>query len=268
MSPRPSLITFTTDFGLSDWFVGTMKGVVLGMAPQTQIIDISHAVPSGNRRAGAFALRSAFGYFPKGTVHVAVVDPGVGSNRRAIAVETRNYLFLGPDNGVLSWALIDEDVLAIHSLDHSKYFLPRVGRTFHGRDVFAPVAAHLAKGLPIAKLGWKQASFVRLPWPEPRVQRSKIRGEVLHLDKFGNAISNIDASAVSALSVNAGIEVRLGRKRIGGLSPCFASVPQGQPVAVIGSSGFLEIAVNGGNAARLLKISIGNPVHVSPIPER
>jgi len=259
---RRPLITFTTDFGLADWFVGTIKGVALGISPQAQIIDITHSVPPGSIRAGAFALRSAFRYFPKGTIHVAVVDPGVGSNRRAIAVRTRNYIFVGPDNGVLSWALALEKVVAVHSLDHSEYFLPQVSRTFHGRDVFSPVAAHLANGLPVAKLGWKLPSHVRLPWPEPELQDSGIVGEVVYIDHFGNAITNLDTASLAEATAGKQVEVLLGRKRVGSLSSCYASVPKGRPVAVIESSGFLEIAVNGGNAARALRIKVGTVVTV------
>jgi len=262
MKVRRPLVTFTTDFGLSDWFAGTMKGVVLGIAPQTQVVDISHSVPAGNIRAGAFALRSACRFFPKGAVHVAVVDPGVGSHRRSIAVRTRHYIFVGPDNGVLSWALDCEEVVSVHSLDHSQYFLPQVSRTFHGRDVFAPVAAHLANGLPVARLGWKLTDYVRLPWPAPRMQDSGILGEILYIDRFGNAITNLDTACLSEAVTGRQVEILLGRKRVGPLAPCYDSVPKGKPVAVIGSSGFLEIAVNGGNAAQSLKIQVGTPVTV------
>jgi S-adenosylmethionine hydrolase len=155
-----------------------------------------------------------------------------------------------------------EKVVAVHSLDHSQYFLPQVSRTFHGRDVFAPVAAHLANRLPVAKLGWKLPNYVRLPWPEPKLQDSGIVGEVLYVDHFGNAITNLDTASLADTIVRKQVEVLLGRKRVASLSSCYASVPKGKPVAVIGSSGFLEIAVNGGNAAQSLKIQVGTPVTV------
>jgi S-adenosyl-L-methionine hydrolase (adenosine-forming) len=266
MKSRHPIITLTTDFGLHDWFVGTMKGVMLGLAPQAQIIDISHSIAPGSLRAGAFSLRSAFRYFPPGTIHVGVVDPGVGSDRRAIAVRTRNYLFVGPDNGLLSCALDCEEVVAVHALKHSKYFLPQVSRTFHGRDVFAPVAAHLANGLPIAKLGGRLADYVRLSMPAPAIRKASVVGEVLYIDQFGNALTNLDAISLSDFICrrrgDESVAVYLRRQHIGSLSACYASVPKGRPVAVIGSSGFLEIAVNGGHAARALKISLGDLVTV------
>jgi len=256
------IITLTTDFGLTDWFVGTMKGVILEIVPKARIVDITHAILPSDIRAGAFALRSAYGHFPKGTIHVAVVDPGVGTSRRAIGVRTKNHVFVGPDNGVLAWALACEKIIAVHSLDDTKFFLSNVSQTFHGRDVFAPVAAHLANGLPIRTLGQKLYDYERLPWPKPRLQRSKITGEVVYIDQFGNVITNLDTAALPRMEASAGIEVRLGRKSIGTLSPSYSSVPKGRPIAIIGSTGFLEIGINQGHAARALRISIGTPVTV------
>src|SRR5208282_3166379 len=172
--------------GTRDWFVGTMKGVVAGIAPKARVIDLTHDLPQGDIRGGAFALAASCRYFPKGTVHVAVVDPGVGSRRKAIAVQTAKSIFVGPDNGVLSWALAKEKITAIHALENEAYFLQPVSRTFHGRDVFAPVAAYLSRGLPIRKLGRALKDFVRLTWPEPRVRRGGIEGEVVYIDRFGN----------------------------------------------------------------------------------
>src|SRR5208283_126339 len=163
-----NLITLTTDFGTRDWFVGTMKGVILSRCPRAAIVDITHEIPAGDIRAGAFALAAGCRFFPKGTVHVAVVDPGVGSARHAIVVQTANYFFVGPDNGVLSFALAKEKIKTIRRLENKGIFLQPVSCTFHGRDIFAPVAARLCRGFPIHKLGPLQKDFVRLPWPEPR----------------------------------------------------------------------------------------------------
>src|SRR5439155_1715804 len=146
-----TMLTLTTDFGLSDWFVGTMKGVILSLEPRAQVADITHAIPAGDIRAGAFALAVSYKFFPKKTVHVAVVDPGVGGPRRAIAVQTADYFFVGPDNGVLSLALMGEKIVAVHRLTNGTLFLQPVSQTFHGRDVFAPVATRLGQGLPIQK---------------------------------------------------------------------------------------------------------------------
>jgi hypothetical protein len=182
----------TTDFGTRDWFVGTMKAVILGIHPRTNVVDITHEIPPGDIRAGAFALLASCRYFPKGTVHAAVVDPGVGSQRRAIAVRTTNGFFVGPDNGVLSWALAREKIKTVRFLENRRYFLEPVSRTFHGRDIFALVAAHLSRGLSATRLGPELKDFVRLPWPPTTRQRGAVQGEIVHIDHFGNAITNIE----------------------------------------------------------------------------
>ena len=209
-----SVITLTTDFGTSDWFVGTMKGVIAGIAPKATIIDLTHDLPPGDIRGGAFALAASYRFFPKGTVHVAVVDPGVGSRRKAIAVQTAKGFFVGPDNGVLSWALVKEKAKAVHALENEAYFLKPVSQTFHGRDVFAPVAAHLSRGVPIKKLGPALKDFVRLDWPEPRRQRGGIEGEVVYIDRFGNAITNLEERPVAGVPIAASCEVYAKRRRV------------------------------------------------------
>jgi S-adenosylmethionine hydrolase len=253
------IITLTTDFGTQDWFVGTMKGVILGIAPRAVIVDITHEIPAGDVRAGAFTLAAGYRFFPKGTVHVAVVDPGVGSTRRAIAVQTGNYLFAGPDNGVLSWALTKEKIRSVHRLENANYFLRPVSHTFHGRDIFAPVAAHLSCGLPVRKLGPAQKNFVRLPWPQPRMRGNRIEGEVVFIDRFGNAITNIEHADWDAQSR---LEVFLGRRRLCQMKAFYQSVPAGQAVAVPGASGFMEIAVNGGSAAKRFGLKVGDQISV------
>ena len=254
-------LTLTTDFGTRDWFVGTMKGVALSINPKARIVDLTHEIPPGDIRAGAFALWAGFRFFPKGCVHVAVVDPGVGSARKAVAIETANYLFVGPDNGVLSWALTRERIKAIHSLENETYFLPSVSQTFHGRDIFAPVAAHLSRGVPLRKFGPALKEFVRLNWPEPRRSQHGVHGEILYLDKFGNAITNLDTGTLESLSKRS-LRVILRGKTSCPVRPFYAAVPAGAAVAVPGSSGFLEIAVNGGNAAQLFHLRVGQPVLV------
>lgn len=254
------IITLTTDFGTRDWFVGTMKGVILGIAPRAAIVDVTHEIPAGDIRAGAFALAAACRFFPKGTVHVAVVDPGVGGARRAIAVRTAKYFFVGPDNGVLSCALAKEEIKSVHRLENTKYFLAPVSHTFHGRDIFAPVAAHLSCGVPVRLLGPAQNDYVRLPWPQPRVRKDRIDGEVVFIDRFGNAITNIENDK---LNPRRQLEVLLGRKRICQVNEFYQSVPARRAVAVPGSCGFLEIAVNGDSAARRFGLKIGSSVSVS-----
>ena len=252
-------ITLTTDFGTRDWFVGTMKGVLLGINPRAAIMDITHEVPPGDVRAGAFALMAACRYFPKGTVHVAVVDPGVGSLRRAIAVQTEDYVFVGPDTGVLSWALAREKIKTIRQLENPKYFLKTISRTFHGRDIFAPVAAHLSRGLSLKKLGRELKDFVRLPWPKPEERGGTLCGEIVYIDRFGNAISNIAAGFVSG-EAKAICEVIGKRKMRCVWAEFYGAAPVNSPVAVVGSSGFLEIAENGGSAAEQFGLKIGDAI--------
>jgi S-adenosylmethionine hydrolase len=233
-----------------------MKGVIAGIAPKAKVIDLTHDLAPSDIRGGAFALEAGCRFFPKGTVHVAVVDPGVGSRRKAIAVQTASGVFVGPDNGVLSWALAKEEVAAIHVLENEDYFLRPVSQTFHGRDVFAPVAAQLSRGVPIKKLGPALKDFVRLEWPEPRRQRDGIEGEVVYIDRFGNAITNLESGLLLG-SDWASCEVYAKRRRVCPLNTFYQSVALKTPVALPGSSGFLEIAVNGGSAEKLLGLRIG-----------
>ena len=251
------VITLTTDFGSQDWFVGTMKGVILGINPKALPVDITHEVPPGDIRAGAFALMASYRFFPKGTVHLAVVDPGVGSERKAIAVQTTNYLFVGPDNGVLSFTLANEKIKDARRLENERYFLKPISHTFHGRDIFAPVAAHLSRGVAVSKLGSKQKEIIRIPWPAPEISRDNITGEVVYVDRFGNAITSIPNASVPR-GKKAGVFI--GDKRVCAMEPFYQSVPTGRPVAVPGSSGFLEIAINGGSAAKSLTLKIGTAI--------
>jgi S-adenosylmethionine hydrolase len=261
------IITLTTDFGTEDWFVGTMKGVIASINPKATVVDISHAIASGDIRAGAFALAASYGYFPKGTVHVAIVDPGVGSKRRAFAIQTARYFFVGPDNGVLSFSVQGEKIKAVRALENRACFLESVSQTFHGRDVFAPVAARLARGVAIGKFGPTATSFVRLDWPEPKAHAEWIEGEVIYIDKFGNAITNIPAVSIASAGCER-FQIFRGRKRICSLATHYQAVPPGRAVAVQGSSGNLEIAVNGGNASVILGLRLGDRVDIRPITSR
>lgn len=264
MISRMSVITLTTDFGLKDWFVGTMKGVILRINPRATIVDITHEIGCGEIAAGAFALAASYRHFPKATIHVAVVDPGVGSERPALAVRTRDYFFVGPDNGVLSLALAGQRILSVRRLTNERFFLRPVSRTFHGRDVFSPVAAHLSKGLALEKLGPRQRGFVRLSWPAPRLCQAVLHGTIVYLDRFGNAFTNLATADIARLGTG-GLEVVLKRRRVGPLRSCYAAVPVGQPVALIGSAGLLEVAVNGGSAAETLRLKIGDAIKVRSI---
>ena len=224
-----------------------MKGVILGLAPRGTVIDLTHEIPAGDIRGGAFALAASCRFFPKGTVHVAVVDPGVGSARKAIAVQTAHYFFVGPDNGVLSWALAEERIRAIRSLENEAYFLQPVSRTFHGRDIFAPVAAHLSRGVPIQKLGPRLKGYTRLPWPEPETHRAGDSGRGGLSRPFRQCHHQPGCRCVGTLG-------KAGSRFFWAGNVCVPWNPSTRPchgraVAVLGSSGFLEIAVNAGSAA-------------------
>jgi hypothetical protein len=252
MAARP-VIALLTDFGLCDAFVGTMKGVILSRCPQAQIVDLTHDLPPQDVRAGAFHLWSAYRYFPKGALFVCVVDPGVGSARRIIAVKSARYRFLAPDNGLLSWTLQAEGAYRAVSVENCRIFLPAVSATFHGRDIFAPCAAYWAGGGSMAGLGPRVGSLRRLPLPCARRQRGIWRGEVLIVDRFGNLITNFP------LTMARPAEFRIARRRI----PCagrYAAVAPGKLMALPGSSGFWEIALRNGSAARRLQARPGSLV--------
>ncbi len=252
------IITLTTDFGLRDSFVGAMKGVILGIAPAVQIVDITHGVAAGDIRGGAFALMTAAPFFPANTIHVAVIDPGVGSARKAIAIRTRRALFLGPDNGVLSWAVREEDHLEIRSVENSEFFLPHLSSTFHGRDLFAPAAAWLAAKQEFCELGPGLDDFQRTNWPSPLRVQEGWKTEVIHVDTYGNAITAFPAerarAAHSAL-LPGGTRIPFGQ--------FYGAVPRGSPLAIIGSSGFVELAINQGDAARELRLLAGSEVIIA-----
>ena len=260
-----NIITLTTDFGTADWFVGSMKGVILGINSQAVVVDITHEVPCGNIHAAAFALLASYRCFPKDTIHVAVVDPGVGTSRAAIAVRTNDYIFIGPDNGILSLASAQEPVLEIRRLDHSQYFHKPVSHTFHGRDVFGPVAAHLTLGVPLKDMGVELGKYVQLPWPQASVRDGVVQGEVVYIDRFGNAITNIAAADLAKLARHAP-SVFLRSEEVCAVKNYYQEVANGELLAVIGSSGFLEIAINGGHAACALGLRLGEPVEIHGAP--
>jgi S-adenosylmethionine hydrolase len=253
------VVTLTTELGLTDWFVGVIKGVLFGLNPRVQIVDISHAIAPGDIRSGAFALASSYASFPRRTIHVAVVDPGVGGPRRAIAVEAGKYIFIGPDNGVLSLAIGQEKIQSMHWLEESRYFRGAISNTFHGRDIFAPVAGHISRGVPLSRLGPTAQELLKLSWPEPRGDRNTIHGQVIYLDHFGNAITNIRWELIESWPAQQ-IQIMAGRRRISEVSKAYQEVDAGSPVVVINSSGLLEIAVNRGNAAKALGLKIGSTV--------
>ncbi len=256
---RP-LITLTTDFGQADSYVGTMKGVMLNICPDATLVDITHEVRPQAVRQAAYLLSTAISFFPTGSVHLVVVDPGVGSERRAIAVQTERAIYVAPDNGVLSMALRQDTVRQAVHLSEPRYRLAQISATFHGRDIFAPAAAHLAAGVALDDMGQPllKRDLVTLPsfHPERQPDGSWL-GEILHIDRFGNLVTNFRLSVGSRR-----ISVLVKGKRIEGLSRTFSDVPKGQLVAYIGSSGYLEIAVREGSAAGRLAADLGAPIKV------
>jgi S-adenosylmethionine hydrolase len=264
-----AILTLTTDFGSRDWFVGTMKGVILQRAPRVTLVDLTHEIAPGDIRGAAFALRSSCRYFPRGTVHLVVVDPGVGSARAALAARTDGHMLVGPDNGVLSWVVAQGGSTIVRRIENTALFLQPLSNTFHGRDVFVPVAAYLAAGGRLGQVGPLTTDFVRLPWPEVKQARKGVVGEVIYVDRFGNAITNVTRDACERVTEGCGGQsgrVVLPSGSTCVLGACYASVQAGRPVGVIGSSGLLEIAIRGGNSVRRLGLRIGHPIRLEPRP--
>ena len=254
-----TIITLTTDFGTADGYVGAMKGVILSLAPQATVVDLTHEIPPHDVRAGTFALETAVPYFPPDCIHVVVVDPGVGGERAALLVATDRGRFLAPDNGVLTSVVDDDEDATIYALDRPEFWRPRVSGTFHGRDVFAPVAAHLARGVRPDTLGTPRSGMVRLPWPQPLPCGDEISGEVIHIDRFGNLITNLRLEDLGPEPQRAYFRVR--DTMIAGITPHYAA---GDGIMVlVNSGGRIEVALPGANAARTLQIGIGAEIRVT-----
>lgn len=256
-------ITLLTDFGTADYFVAAMKGVILSAHPSARIVDITHDIPAQDIEAAAFTLLATYSAFPSGTIHVAVVDPGVGSNRRSILIEVHGQFFVGPDNGIFSY-VCDEANPRIFHLNQPKYFRQPVSDTFNGRDIFAPVAAALARGIAPRKLGVEVDDYVRLPPLQPVVARGVINGRVIHIDHFGNCVTNITRNELTKPMLNDGFRLEFKGQRIDELRRFFAEAKRENKLfCVWGSAGFLEIAVKNQSAAKLLQAKRGDSVVVT-----
>ncbi len=238
------LAVFLTDFGLKDHYVGVMKGVLLGMVPEAQCIDLSHEIPPQDVGEGAYLLGVSYRYFPRGTVFVAVVDPGVGTGRRGLLVEAADRFFVGPDNGLFTLVYQQEPDFEAYLLANKRFFREEVSHTFHGRDIFAPVAAHLLKGVLPKDFGPRVEDPLRLPWPEPLPKAAEVKGVIIHVDRFGNLVSNISAEILKGRRIR---EVIFKGQSLP-FKRTYAEVAPGEPLALIGSDGFLEIAVSRGSA--------------------
>lgn len=258
-----AIIALLTDFGTRDHYVAAMKGVILQIEPKVTLVDICHEIEPQNLYQGAFALRQVLPYFPAETVFVAVVDPGVGSTRRILVGRYTNRVIIAPDNGLLTLVHRDAELEELRVVENRRYFAATLSNTFHGRDIFAPVAAHIARGVALREFGPPADCLELLDLPRPvRNADGTIIGQVMLVDRFGNLITNISELDISAAraSHRGSFEVYLGERRIGPLRATYADAPPREPLALIGSTQLLEIAVNGGDASRQLAAGIGTPV--------
>lgn len=255
------IVTLTTDYGTKDHLVGVLKGVILRIVPNATVVDINHHVVPFDVLDGALTLAAAYSYFPPRTVHVVVVDPGVGTERRPILASCDQHYFVAPDNGVLSLVYARDAATSVRHVTSSHYFLNPVSPTFHGRDIFAPVGAWLARNYQTEAFGEEISDYTRFTLPRPKSAGQAMKGVVLRVDSFGNLMTNFTPEDLPAAGVADGtIKLEIAGKRVERLGRTFADGPAGEPVAIVGSSGFLEIAVNQGNAARTLGANRGSEV--------
>ena len=297
------VMTLLTDFGNQDAYVGVMKGVITGINPLANIIDICHNIPPQDVFNAAYLLYTSYKYFPRGTIHVAVVDPGVGTERNIVCVKTKDYFFLVPDNGLLSFIVQEEKPKLIVRLTNDRYFLPSPSNTFHGRDIFAPAAAYLSLGVKPLQLGIKINQLEKLDIPKPvRKKTGQVEGQIIYIDHFGNLITNIKEEHMLNRERGSGIRIQkleargqkleirskkpgafekiskekillkydtmettIGKKKIMGLNKTYTDVKAGEPIALIGSAGFFEVSINQGNAQRYFKVDKGSKIIIKNV---
>lgn len=260
--PRP-IITLTTDFGVGSPYVAVMKGVILSINPQAELVDITHAIPPQDVRAGALALEQVCDWFPAGTIHLAVVDPGVGSERRIVLAQFGDQWAIGPDNGLLSRLALRHPNPTIRRLDRPEFWLPNVSATFHGRDIMAPVAARLSLGHPPEQLGESIAAFIPFSWSEASESMGKIEGLVESIDSFGNLITNITAASLERAPRGAEeVRIECDEHETCGIFRAYADQPAMTLIALVGSGGKLELAIVNESAAAMLGVRVGTPVRV------
>jgi S-adenosyl-L-methionine hydrolase (adenosine-forming) len=265
--PHPaSIITLLTDFGDRDWFVASMKGVILSINPQATIVDLSHHIGSHDVQDGAYAWRSCYRHFPDGTIHVAVVDPGVGSDRRPLVARSSRYFFCAPDNGLLTHVLDQEDDVEVREIENKQYRLDAEGHTFDGRDVFAPAAAWLSKQQPFTSYGRIVSDAHRFLVSQPQWEQTALVGEVVYIDGFGNLITNVSlrhVKEVREITKRPNPLIRIAGHSIDGLVRCYAEGESSSPRALINSDGHVEIFCKETSASALLKVSRQEPVKLS-----
>jgi S-adenosylmethionine hydrolase len=260
---KNSIITLLTDFSTKDPYVASMKGVILNINPHCTLVDITHEVRPHDIEEGAFILANTYSYFPKGTIHLSIVDPGVGGRRKPILLVTQNYFFIGPDDGLFTLVAQREKVKQVVVLTKQKYFLPKVSKTFHGRDLFAPVAAHLSLGIKPDAFGYRINSIEEIGFQNPILKGGKLSGEIVHIDTFGNLVSNVDKEKLFRFIKDRSFVIRAGGKVIRDLKKGYWEGKKGKLIALLGSSGLLEISVREGSAEKMLKVKKRSPVIVS-----
>ena len=254
------IITLTTDFGTSDHLVGAMKGVILNINPAARIVDITHGVAPYDILDGALSIANAYRYFPSRTIHVVIVDPGVGTERRPILVSGEKQFFVAPDNGVLS-TIYERESCTVRHITAQHYFLSPVSPTFHGRDIFAPTAGWLSKAFQTEAFGEVVTDFVRFTLPKAKASGQAVKGVILRVDAFGNLMTNLTADEIPVGALGGGtIKLAVNGKQVLKFAQTFASGNPGEPIAVVGSAGYVEIAVNRGSAARTLGVNRGAEV--------
>jgi S-adenosylmethionine hydrolase len=259
------MIALLTDFGGKDFFVGSIKGVIATINPSVSMVDITHEVPSFDVLAGGFILYAAYRYYPSGTIFLAVVDPGVGTERKILLVETEDYMFVAPDNGVLSLVLEVKNLKTLIDVKNTKYFLPVSSSTFEGRDKMAPAAAWLSKGIAPSEFGPGVSDYVKLDVQKPRVEKEEILGQVLYVDKFGNLITNVPVEEVHRLKSGAGdksVVCRIRKKNIARFEPSYSFVDKDELFVLPGSLGLIEIALREGSAQKRLTAHPGDPIRI------
>lgn len=254
------IITLTTDFGTKDGYVGAVKGVIKRINPEAEVVDVTHEVEPFDLLEAAFALMNSYVYFPKGSIHLVVVDPGVGSQRQPLLIESEDFFFVGPDNGLFSLVYDNERIKEIIILSNRKYFLAELSSTFHARDIFAPVAAYLSLRVDANEFGSSAKECIKFTIPQPKQTRQGLVGEIIHVDKFGNLVTNVGAELLRNKRV-AGIT--MGRRQIKRVAQSYFDIPREKVGAVVGSSGFLEIAANQQSAQQITKSKIGASIRVA-----
>jgi len=259
---KKPIVTLLTDFGTKDHYVASMKGTILRINSQCTLIDITHHVNPHDIREGAFILANAYSSFAKGTIHLSVVDPGVGGPRKPVLIVTTNYFFVGPDNGLFTLALKKEKVKKVVVLTNPKYSISHMSTTFHGRDLFAPVAAYVSLGVKPEAFGPILDSWVELDFEKLRIREGKLTGEILHVDAFGNLISNIDEKQLFHFVKDHSFVIGIEKRAIQGLKKGYREGKRNEPMALIGSGGFLEISVREGSAQKMLKVRKGDSIQI------